>query len=244
MTRASRRKHHIVYKTTCMITGKFYIGLHSTDNLQDGYQGSGVHLWRSIKKHGKDQHTSEILECLPSRIEAAERKKVLIAEHLGTACCMNLIPGGTGYFDRPATKEETRAKMSTTHKRNNSDPEWKAARWATHKALMNRPETIAKNSEVQLKVQNKPEVKALRSRPCTIDGTTIYPSKRALEQALGTGNTGSRSPNLRFIEPAGPTQNVVGAFNAWADPIKRAARLEKRHATLQLKRVHAFQGTI
>lgn len=28
--------------------------MHSTDNLDDGYVGSGKRLWNSIKKHGKE----------------------------------------------------------------------------------------------------------------------------------------------------------------------------------------------
>lgn len=51
---ASRRKYHYIYKTTCTITSKFYIGMHSTDNLEDGYVGSGKRLWYSINKHGKE----------------------------------------------------------------------------------------------------------------------------------------------------------------------------------------------
>lgn len=34
---AERRKYHYIYKTTCLITNRYYIGMHSTDNLEDGY---------------------------------------------------------------------------------------------------------------------------------------------------------------------------------------------------------------
>ncbi len=49
---AIRRKYHIIYKTTCTITNKFYVSMHSTDNLEDGYQGSGKRLKYSVNKHG------------------------------------------------------------------------------------------------------------------------------------------------------------------------------------------------
>jgi hypothetical protein len=38
-----------------------------------------------------------------------------------------------------------------------------------------------------------------RSRPCTIDGATIYPSLRALIDVLGSGHEGSKHPNFRYI---------------------------------------------
>tara|TARA_B110000977_G_scaffold188792_1_gene257470 strand:- start:479 stop:1018 length:540 start_codon:yes stop_codon:yes gene_type:complete len=51
---------HFVYKTYNEISGKFYIGRHSTDNINDGYQGSGTWVKRSLKKGNK--LITEILE--------------------------------------------------------------------------------------------------------------------------------------------------------------------------------------
>jgi hypothetical protein len=116
--RASARKHHIVYKTTCQVTGRYYIGMHSTDVLDDGYLGSGKRLCSSVKKHGRDQHTRIILEELPSRQAASDLEKELITDELRKdPMCMNCAPGGMGAVDRPATKEETRAKLSIASKR-------------------------------------------------------------------------------------------------------------------------------
>ena len=43
---------NFIYKTTNLINGKYYIGMHSTDNLEDVYIGSGKRLWFSIKNYG------------------------------------------------------------------------------------------------------------------------------------------------------------------------------------------------
>ena len=51
---------HFVYKTYSDVNGKYYIGRHSTDNINDGYQGSGIWVRRSLKKG--DKLITEILE--------------------------------------------------------------------------------------------------------------------------------------------------------------------------------------
>ena len=94
---ADRRKHHVIYKTTCLVTGRYYIGMHSTDDLADGYIGSGKRLWQSIKKHGADQHRCEVLEHLPSREALKLREAELVNEELlEDKQCMNLTLGGGG----------------------------------------------------------------------------------------------------------------------------------------------------
>lgn len=90
---------HYIYKTTCNVTGRWYVGMHSTSNLEDGYMGSGLRLRRSIRKYGPENHIKEILEFLPNREELVLREieivnKELIADEL----CMNLKEGGEGGF--------------------------------------------------------------------------------------------------------------------------------------------------
>jgi hypothetical protein len=56
------KKYFFVYKTTNKKNGKFYIGIHSTNDLNDGYLGSGTILKSSIKKNGKENFKLEYLE--------------------------------------------------------------------------------------------------------------------------------------------------------------------------------------
>jgi len=93
------RKHHYIYKITCKVTQRYYIGMHSTDNLDDGYFGSGKRLWFSINYHGKENHEKEILEFCSSREELKKREKEIVNEELlREDLCMNLVIGGEGGY--------------------------------------------------------------------------------------------------------------------------------------------------
>lgn len=94
------RKYHFIYRTTCKVNGKFYYGMHSTDDLADGYIGSGTRLWHSIKKHGRENFSIEILEFLPDRESLKKREAELITEELlQDPLCMNLTFGGGGGWE-------------------------------------------------------------------------------------------------------------------------------------------------
>ena len=55
----------IVYLTKNDVSGKMYVGVHSTFDLNDGYLGSGKILKRAIRKYGKDHFSRTILHyCL------------------------------------------------------------------------------------------------------------------------------------------------------------------------------------
>ena len=93
----NKKKYHFIYKTTCKVNGKYYIGMHSTDKLDDGYIGSGTRLWHSIKKHGKENFSIEILEFLPDRESLRLRERKIVNEDLlKDSQCMNLTCGGDG----------------------------------------------------------------------------------------------------------------------------------------------------
>ena len=132
----TRKKYHFIYKTTNLLSGRYYVGMHSTDDLNDGYLGSGTLLRRSINKHGKDNHSIEILEFLNSREELAARERELISlEEIAKKECMNLKVGGNGGLSSPehayafhaAGGKAVRILMSNRHReRLKTDPEYKA----------------------------------------------------------------------------------------------------------------------
>lgn len=87
--------------------------MHSTDDLNDGYIGSGTRLWKSINKHGKENHVMEILEYYPDREALSKREEVLITfDVLNDIQCMNLRTGGTGCPPGRSSPEEVKQKIS------------------------------------------------------------------------------------------------------------------------------------
>lgn len=89
--------YHYIYKTTNLINGKFYVGMHSTFDLNDGYLGSGKALWYAFKKYGKENFKKEILEFLPDRKSLIDREKEIVTKDLiNETECYNMLIGGQG----------------------------------------------------------------------------------------------------------------------------------------------------
>jgi hypothetical protein len=104
-----QKQYHFIYKTTCLITNKFYVGMHSTNNLDDGYLGSGKRLGYSLNKHGRENHQIERIEFFEIRKDLKNREIELVNEALlHDPLCMNLKIGGEGGF----SNEEHRKKCT------------------------------------------------------------------------------------------------------------------------------------
>ena len=90
-------KYFYIYKITCTegsFKNKFYIGQHSTSNLDDGYKGSGKKLLDYYKKYPKE-YTKEIL-CYCSNKSELDIKEKYYIEHLYNENCLNIAKGGSG----------------------------------------------------------------------------------------------------------------------------------------------------
>ena len=86
---------HFLYKTTNIINNKFYYGIHSTDDINDGYIGSGKLLSIAIKKYGRKNFLREIIEFFDTREAALCRENEIITEELLLdENCYNITWGG------------------------------------------------------------------------------------------------------------------------------------------------------
>lgn len=89
---------HYIYKTTCNVTRKYYVGMHSSISLTDSYMGSGKRLRYSIRKYGVDNHTKEILGVYETRELLIEAEiKAITPDMLKDENCLNIVEGGSGF---------------------------------------------------------------------------------------------------------------------------------------------------
>lgn len=89
--------YNYFYKITNNLNGHFYYGVHSTDDLEDGYMGSGVRLHYAYKQYGIENFTKEILKFFDSKEEAYKYEAEIVNEELvKDENCYNLAFGGQG----------------------------------------------------------------------------------------------------------------------------------------------------
>lgn len=95
---------HTLYKTTNLINGRYYIGVHSTedagfgtDSWVDGYTGSGDAIMMALKKHGRNNFMVELLAIHESENQAYAAEAEMVTEEWlieNKVHVYNLKPGG------------------------------------------------------------------------------------------------------------------------------------------------------
>jgi group I intron endonuclease len=109
----------IIYKTTNIVNGKFYIGKDKHNN--PSYLGSGKILEQAILKYGKENFTKEVLEKCDNYDIWLEREKYWIKELNATTYGYNIAEGGLGgdTVSNHPRNHEIRKKHSEWMSKNN-----------------------------------------------------------------------------------------------------------------------------
>ena len=109
--------HYLLYRITNKISNKIYIGCHKTNNIDDGYLGSGKLMKQAIKKYGKESFIKEIIGEYNSVEEMLLAENNIVNEDfVKRDDTYNLIIGGTGAY-KEVVSEEVAQKISNTRKR-------------------------------------------------------------------------------------------------------------------------------
>lgn len=108
------KAYNYIYKITNQINGKIYIGKHSTDNLNDGYMGSGKLIKKAIQKYGIENFTKEYLAFCDTDEKLNWFEKFYIKKCKAKEVGYNLTDGGDGLLN---PKASTIKKMSEARKK-------------------------------------------------------------------------------------------------------------------------------
>lgn len=109
---AEGKLYYIIYKTTCLVTNRYYIGMHACNSLDDGYLGSGKILQRSIRKYGIGSHKREIISFeIDYRSLQNKEREIVTEEMIKDPLCLNIKPGGWGWGKSFVFSTEVLKKM-------------------------------------------------------------------------------------------------------------------------------------
>jgi hypothetical protein len=129
-----------LYKILNNINGKYYIGIHYGNIIQDNYYGSGKLIKNAIEKYGKENFQQIIIEEFDNSKNAYIKENEIVNENLiSEDMCYNLMVGGKGASaganhpmfgkirkdilgdNNPAKRTEVKYKISL-HKKGDKNP--------------------------------------------------------------------------------------------------------------------------
>ena len=91
---------YTVYRTTNSVSGRYYFGVHKTEDPNAGYLGSSSYIRAAIAKHGEAALSKDVLFVYANSESAFGKEDELIQAYRGLdPLCMNLRRGGSGGFD-------------------------------------------------------------------------------------------------------------------------------------------------
>ena len=184
----------IIYKTTNLINGKFYVG--KDERNKPDYLGSGINLQRAINKYGEENFIKETIEVCSTREELIEREKYWIKETKAQEIGYNIAEGGNGgnTYD-----EETRQRISQEFKGREVDPKTiEKAKKTREKRKQENPD-VYKMSEEQKQIlskthKGKVHPKEWRERQSNFMKDFTNYSPKFLEMQNGENRKGEKSP--------------------------------------------------
>jgi hypothetical protein len=114
--KAGNKMRHIIYKITNTVNGKYYIGRHSTTDINDGYMGSGIGIKNAIRKYGRENFIKEILEETTTSVELWKLERQYVNEDVvKDEKSYNMSVGGKHYL-QGLTPEQLRKHQSNAGK--------------------------------------------------------------------------------------------------------------------------------
>lgn len=107
-------RHHYLYRITNVVNGRYYIGRHSTNNLFDGYKGSGRDLWFEQMFYGPHNFKFELLKFCSAKKSLKYAEGRYLRHFIDDPLCLNVL---NGTLPKKKRKKITKSKASLYGKR-------------------------------------------------------------------------------------------------------------------------------
>ena len=191
-------KVHYVYKVINLINGMFYIGKHSSDNIEDEYLGSGIELSMAIQEYGKENFSKSIIEFCETELDAYKLEAQLVTlEQVKDKMCYNMVVGGYG-----AGSGEDHHMYGKTH-----SPEARAKISAGNRGRAKTAKERVQISTRQQGIAPTAAIAAISRRVIQKDKVTgehiqTFASISAAKRALGKGSNANISLCARGLQKA------------------------------------------
>ena len=163
----------IIYKTTNLIDGKFYIG--KDEKNKKSYYGSGTYFKNALKKYGKENFRKDILEFCTDREHLCEREKFWIALTKAKELGYNIANGGEGTSGRKLS-DETKRKISESLKGHKVSDETKRKIRESNTGHIVSKETKEKISSAQKNMSDETKERISLGRKEYFRNGGIHPS--------------------------------------------------------------------
>lgn len=135
---------YTVYMTTNLINGRYYIGVHKTDNPNDSYLGSGKLIKRAIRKYGRKNFEKKILFVFNEQEEAYKKEAELVnLDAVQKDETYNLCIGGS----ISVNWSEERKQIHRLNIRGSKHPFW--GKHHTKKSNQQRSETLKRSAHLR-----------------------------------------------------------------------------------------------
>jgi hypothetical protein len=222
--RGADGRYHFLYWTEHAETGNYYIGKHSKENLDDGYQGSGdwVKIWRMLAPNRLK--TSPFLFFDSEEAAYIGERDFLTPEILDDPLCRNLNEGGDG-----RTSEGMRQTLAR--------PEIKERHIAGVHARWERQEERNRASEAALVAFSDPDILAKY-----VAGSARCWSRPEEREKAGAGQRirfakpgekekqSARTRAYAAANPEARVRNSKQKTEQWKDPVWRAKAITAQNA--------------
>jgi hypothetical protein len=210
--------YHYVYKTINLITNKVYIGAHSSDELDDGYLGSGKALKDAIQKHGKDNFQRVILEMFETREQAFRREAEIVTEEfIKEDTNYNMCPGGLGStvkteeFKQQVSNKLKGRKFTEEHSRKKSLAQTGPKNHRYGKSNPNNPKLSGPDNGMYGKKHTEDSINLMRQNRKGVDIEYTPELRNKLgESSRGKCWYNNGISSARFLEGIAPAGFVKG----------------------------------